>query len=369
MEDAPAPRRLMSLDVLRGLTLVGMIVVNTAAGLQGSMRTFPLLLHSHWQGFTIADAVFPAFLFMVGVSIPIALRKEAGRPVSARTAGHILRRSLILIAIGLVLTTLGWFSDFSQPIRPFGVLQRIGVVYGACAFLFLTLSSRQRLILIPALLLGYWALLYAPCPDGLTTDLWRRGHDFVAAFDRLMLGDHRYVKGPEGYDPEGLLGDIPSLAHGLIGVAVGEFIRNHKGAVAAIRMALAGMAMMIAGGLWGFVLPVVKDIWSPSFVLLSCGLTLTVLAGLHAMLDGREGATKNPLVLFCQAFGVNSIFAYVLHEVASCILGADLFSLPYRVLAPIAGGQAAELAPIFIFLMLMWLPVEYLRRRGWIIKV
>jgi predicted acyltransferase len=360
--------RLLSLDVLRGLTIIGMIVVNTAAGLESTMSTFPLLLHSHWEGFTIADSVFPAFLFMVGVSIPIAFGKEALLPVSPANTRRIIERSLLLLLIGLLLHNLHSFADFSRPIRPFGVLQRTGIVYGAAAFLFLLLKPRARTVLVLALLLAYWALLYVPCPDGLATDLWQRGHNFVSAFDRLLLGEHRYVKGPEGYDPEGLLGDIPALAHTLIGVAAGEYLANHRGSNAARVMAITGVSMMIVGALWGLILPVVKDIWSPSFVLVGCGLPLTVLAGLHALLDGRAAA-KSVSVVFCLAFGMNAIAAYVLHILIADVLKGDIFTAPYHVLAPLIGGEVAQLVPISLFLVLVWLPLEYLRRRGWVVKV
>jgi predicted acyltransferase len=200
-------------------------------------------------------------------------------------------------------------------------------------------------------------------------DLWSSGHNFASAFDRLLLGEHRYVHGPEGYDPEGLLGDIPSLAHGLIGVAAGEYLQKNAGARAARSMVISGIVMLLAGLLWGVVLPVVKAMWSPSFVLVSCGVTLAVLAGLHFLLDGRSGATRNPLVVFCVAFGINSIAAYVLHVLSSGILNGDLFTAPYRVLAPVVGGEMAELVPICMFVLLIWLPLEYLRKRGWVIKV
>jgi predicted acyltransferase len=359
----------MSVDVLRGLTLIGMIVVNTAAALEKSMLTFPALLHSQWDGFTIADAVFPAFLFVVGVSIPLALRREAQQAVPAGATRHIIQRSLILILLGFLLHNLGSLADFSRPLRVFGVLQRIGLAYGMCAFLFLYVESRIRLIVITVLLLGYWALLYIPSPDGLATDLWLRGHNFAAGVDRLLLGEHRYVKGPEGYDPEGPLGDIPSIAHCLIGVAVGEYLQRNRGARAAVKLIVMGVLMVAAGAAWGYILPVVKSIWSPSFVILGCGLTMAALGVLHALLDNGQTAARNPLVTFCLAFGANSIVAYILHVLASGILGADLFTVPYASLAPRIGGQVAELVPILTFLILIWLPLEYLRRKRWIVKI
>ena len=116
-------------------------------------------------------------------------------------------------------------------------------------------------------------------------------------------------------------------------------------------------------------MPVVKAIWSPSFVLVSCGVTLAVLASLHFLLDGRDRASRSPLVVFCLAFGINSIAAYVLHVLASGVLSADLLTAPYGVLAPMVGGEMAEMVPIALFVVLIWLPLAYMRKHGWVIKV
>src|SRR5438270_9802590 len=149
--------RLVSLDLLRGLAVAGMILVNEMAGMQSKGPVYSTLLHSRWDGLTVADTVFPAFLMMMGVSIPLSFggRNELGG-VGTDQASRVIWRTVRLIALGLVLSNLWWMSRFSAtPLRLFGVLQRIGLVYGACAFLFLLCRPRTRAIVIAALLLLY----------------------------------------------------------------------------------------------------------------------------------------------------------------------------------------------------------------------
>lgn len=191
-----APERLVSLDLLRGLAVMGMILVNEMAGMEGSGPVYPLLLHSHWDGLTIADVVFPAFLFMVGVSIPLSFksRERAGY-------GRILWRAFRLILLGFILSNIFWLSQFSSGSwRLFGVLQRIGLVYVFCALLFLKASPRARLIIAAAILVLYWPLAFIPTLDGVSTDIWVRGHNFIGSVDRVLLGagNHIYVPGAGG---------------------------------------------------------------------------------------------------------------------------------------------------------------------------
>src|SRR5436305_3618638 len=172
---APKPERLVSLDLLRGLAVIGMIIVNEMAGMQGQGPVYPLLLHSRWDGLTIADVVFPAFLFMVGVSIPLSFKRRDEVDYSA-----IFWRTVRLLLLGFLLSNIFWLSQFSSGTwRLFGVLQRIGLVYGTCAVMFLNCTPRTRLIIAAGILILYWPVTLIPALDGLPNDIWVRGHNFV----------------------------------------------------------------------------------------------------------------------------------------------------------------------------------------------
>jgi predicted acyltransferase len=364
--------RLVSLDLLRGLTVMGMILVNSMAGMAGEGAVYPTLLHAQWDGLTLADLVFPAFLFMVGVSIPLSLREKPGAPISpGEQHSRIIWRSIRLVLLGFILSNLWWFSDFEATTwRGFGVLQRIGLAYCACALLFLWGSSRTRMIIAGAILILYWPINLIPALDGLPNDLWQRGHNFVASVDRVLLGDHNYVKGAAGYDPEGLLGTLPAIAQGLIGVAIGEYMLRAGGKGVTGRLILAGVAMLVAGYLWGFAFPIVKDIWSSSFVLVTSGITVLSLAAFHWLFDGQlMTGVRGLLGLLILPFGVNAIAAYVLHMVTGSMLGWDLLLAPYRSLSPSIGPELAAFVPVGIYMFFIWLAVYYLWRRKWVVRI
>ena len=370
-QNASRPR-LVSLDVLRGLAVIGMILANATDGVKEGLgaEVFPQLLHERWDGLHFADTVFPAFLMMMGVSVPMALSRVKADGLKADQGMKIFWRAFRLFLLGFMLANLDWFADFSATTwRLFGVLQRTGLVYGACALLYLTCGPKTRLALIGGLLLAYWPLCLLPQLDGGPSDIWQRGHNFVASFDRVWLGagGHNYVQGPEGYDPEGLIGSIPAIAHGLIGVAIGDYLQKTHGRQAALRLALAGLTMLIAGIAWGFIFPVVKDIWSSTFVLVTCGLTTIVLAGLHAWLD--DGKTRSLWLLFPMAIGLNAVTAYVLDELGAGMPTWALFALPYHALKPYIYEPIAALTPVLLFIGCVWLACEALRRKGWIIKI
>ncbi len=360
------PPRLASLDVLRGLTIVGMIVVNTASYLHyvSGYAQFASLEHAAWRGFTIADAVFPAFVFMTGVSIPLALASRDAAGLHGPTLRRLLVRSGRLFLLGLILSNLYWMATPESVLfRPMGVLQRLALCFLAAAILYKTLGPRARLVLAVAILALYWPLTLLPFPDG-ATDLLKPGANFVGWFDRLVLGAHVYVPGPLGYDPEGLLSTLPAIAQALLGVAAGEWLLARRGSLGLL---IAGAAMIIGGLAWGLAFPISKELWTSSFVLLSTGIALVLLAGLHQALDVK--AWRLPGASFLTDFGVNAIFAYSLHMLASIMLTAHMLKIPYHWATPWVGDKAAALIPVAIFVGLIWMVVAYMRRKGWVVKV
>ncbi|ESQ85215.1 hypothetical protein AEAC466_05755 [Asticcacaulis sp. AC466] len=350
-----------------------MILANATDGVKEGFhaQVFPQLLHERWEGLHLADTVFPAFLMMVGVSVPLALGKiKDSGAVDAGALSKVIWRALRLIALGFILVNIDYFAHFATNTwRLFGVLQRTGLVYGVCGLLFLTCGPKTRLAIAAGLLVLYWPLTLLPQLDAGPSDIWVRGHNFVGSIDRVWLGagHHNYVKGPEGYDPEGLLGTLPAIAQGLIGMAIGEFISRNRGPSAAGKLAIAGLAMLLAGIGWGFIFPVIKDIWSSSFVLVTCGLTTLVLAGLHFVLD--RGKAPHWAALFPMAFGINAIVAYVLDELWYQLPTWSLFGLPYFGLRAWVYEPVAALMPVILFILLIWLCVEYLRRQNWVVKI
>jgi predicted acyltransferase len=363
---SPTPR-LRSLDATRGLVVLAMIAVNTAAYVHyvNGYPVYGALMHSPWEGFTLADAVFPAFVFLVGVSIAAA-RKD-GEPRGAQ-AGHAAARALRLIVLGVLLSNLYWFADFSSgEFRPFGVLQRIGLAYFGAAVLTLYVGPRGRLAIAAGLLALYWPLCLLPTPDG-AADLHERGRNLVGWLDRVLLGPHRYVAGPDGYDPEGVLGTLPALAQTLLGVALGEYaLKTHGKAGAAAKQALAGAGLLALGLVWGAWFPIIKDIWTSSFVLVSSGAAMLVFAAAQALLD-RPGAPQRPVPVLT-AFGANAIAAYVLHMLASVVLEGDAFKAAHDLAARVLPAEAASLVAVGLFAALVWAPMAYLLKRGWLIKI
>ena len=226
------------------------------------------------------------------------------------------------------------------------------------------------MVIAGAILILYWPINLIPALDGLSNDLWQRGHNFVASVDRVLLGDHNYVKGAAGYDPEGLLGTLPAIAQGLIGVAIGEYMlrAGRKGVTG--HLILAGVAMLVAGYLWGFAFPVVKDIWSSSFVLVTSGITILSLAAFHVLFDGHlMTGVRGLLGVVILPFGVNAIAAYVLHMVTGSMLGWDLLLAPYRSLSPSIGPELASFIPVGLYMAFIWLAVYYLWRRKWVVRI
>lgn len=304
-------KRLLSLDVLRGITVAGMILVNNGGG----NDIYSPLQHSAWNGLTPCDLVFPFFLFIMGISTYISLNKF-NFTFSSQVVLKILKRTLIILCIGWAIE---WFHHICNgELFPFahlripGVLQRIALCY--CAVSFIALLIKHNLIpaLITIILIGYALVLYLG--NGYAYD----ETNIIAIIDRWLVGEeHLYRKSV--IDPEGLASTLPAIAHTLIGFYCGKLItQTQQVEQKVLKLFLVGFIIMAVGFLIMNALPLNKRIWSPSFVLVTCGLASSLLAALMYFIDIKN---KKEWCRFFVIFGVNPLFLYVLSEVLSIVFG------------------------------------------------
>ncbi|HEX4160681.1 MAG TPA: heparan-alpha-glucosaminide N-acetyltransferase domain-containing protein [Rhizomicrobium sp.] len=361
--------RLVSLDAMRGFAVLGMIVVNTLAfsrDAYGFLPSFAFLAHSRWAGFTFADFVFPAFIFMAGISVAVSMQRS--RQLDWMLFRRIATRSFVLLALGFLLTNIDWLCHPEHgDWRLMGVLQRIGLCYFATALLFVTLRSRTRAIVAAMVLLLYWPLSFLPIPHQ-TTDLLVPGANFISWLDRTLLGPHMFLTGAHGYDPEGLLGTLPTMAQCLIGALAGEWLlKNRDRDSAPQRLALAGVICTAFGLLWSPFFPIVKNIWTSSFVLFSTGLALLLLSLAYWALDRRR--FRSPAVTFLEAFGLNALLAYVLQGLAGLLPAGDDMHALGTASHRIEASFLITNLPVIIFILMLWVPLEFLRRRRLVVKI
>ncbi len=326
---AAPPERLLALDVLRGLTVAGMILV-TDPGTYSAV--YPPLRHAAWDGATLTDMIFPCFLVMVGVSMTLSFAARIARGASrASLALHACRRAALLIFLGLLVNGFP-FYDLSHLRFP-GILQRIGVCYLLAALLYLALCGpavrdRTRRWVLLGVLFGalalYWALLRLYPTPGFGAGRLDSLGSLPAVVDRAVFGvRHLWAYGTTPgygvtYDSEGLLSTLPALATVLFGVLAGEEIRSgatrsHKCAI----LALDGTVLWLGGLGWSRSLVLNKRIYTPSFAIFSAGLSLLLLAGLLYVVDvkgWRRGWTLPRI------FGTNAIFAFVLSGIITSAL-------------------------------------------------
>lgn len=362
--------RLASLDALRGLTVAAMVLVNNP----GTWRAIhPPLRHADWHGWTLTDLVFPFFLFVVGVAIPLALGPRVERSGRRGVLLRVLRRATVIFALGLVLNA---FPDFEwATLRIPGVLQRIAVCYLLAGLLFLATGWRAQALVAAALLLGYWvAMTLVPVPGYSAGDLSKAGN-LAAYLDRLVLGPHLW-RAARVYDPEGILSTVPALVTVLLGVLTGNWL-SAGAAPRAIAggLVVGGVAGVGLGELWGLAFPVNKALWTSSYVLLTAGLALLALAACYWLIEiqgYRRWAT--PVVIF----GVNALALYFLSSLAAHVLvlirvGAERTSLQswlfVHVFAPLATPVNASLAYALVYLLVWWGLMGLLYRRRIFLRV
>jgi predicted acyltransferase len=374
-------QRLQSLDVFRGLTIAGMILVNNNGDWRAAYRP---LEHSPWNGWTPTDLVFPFFLFIVGVSMVYSFRARLARGESRRAIlMHALLRAIILFAIGVLV--INSFPDRYDPahIRIYGVLQRIAVCYLAAAVFVLWSGVRTEIVAVGACLIGYWILMrHVPVPGfgipGRDIPLLDPDRNLVAWLDRKLLMGHLY----EGTrDPEGLLSTIPAVGTALLGVLTGEWLRSNRTARSkTLGMVVFGLIGLAAAEFFNVWFPINKKLWTSSFVLFTAGFGLVILALCYWLYDVRK--QRGPWAMPALVFGMNAIAAYVLSEVLASTLGSvhfgssgggnSLQTTIYRHVftSPGAAPSAnASLAYSISFVLVCWLAMWWLYRKKIYLKI
>jgi len=327
--------RVLSIDVLRGLTIALMILVNDPGDWA---HTYAQLDHAAWNGFTLTDLVFPNFLFMVGASIIFSMQGRIRRGEDRRTlALHIIRRSAIIFALDLFF---GLYPHFHYThLRIFGVLTRIAVCYLVAGLICLATQRARTLLAISAgLLIGYWALMrFVPVPGlGIPTHdmpILDPDHNLAAWLDRHVVDFlQRTIHAGRLYnhtrDPEGLLSTIPAIATTLLGAVTALWLRRvdtsrdrSQGSISRSiclnGLLIAGILSLAAGLLWNIWFPINKNLWTSSYVLFAAGLALLALAALYWLIDIRrfnETKAGKWLTYPWLVFGSNAIAAFCVSE-------------------------------------------------------
>ncbi len=356
---AAPPDRLLSLDVLRGLTMASMVLVNDP----GSGAVFAQLDHAEWNGATFTDMIFPCFLVMVGVSTTLSFAARLNRGAThGHLALHAVRRGALIVLIGLLLNFM-FGSDLAH-LRVPGVLQRIGVCYAGGALLYLALPGpdsgrwrRLRETVIAAVavcsLLVYWLLLKLYPTPGFGPGHLDSYMSLPAVIDRAVFGvQHIYrwattpgMTGPT-YDPEGLISTLPALTNVLFGILAGEQLRSNLprrrqcGVLASM-----GTVLWLAGLSLSYWMPLNKKLWTSTFALFTSGISILCLAGLLYLVDIRRVRRGWSFLLI---FGTNAILAYVLSDLVAWVFGRFRFPV---------GGRLMNLhAILFRDLFASWLP-------------
>ncbi|MEP6768695.1 MAG: heparan-alpha-glucosaminide N-acetyltransferase domain-containing protein, partial [Acidobacteriota bacterium] len=310
----PARKRLEALDVFRGMTIAGMIIVNTPGDWD---HAYAPLLHAEWNGWTLTDTIFPFFLFIVGVSMAFSFAaRRVGSQGKRALFLHTLRRAAIIFFIGLGLNVLSFFLFHRKVVRIPGVLQRIGVCFLAAALVYLLFGPRGLLPAAAILLAAYWGLMtFVPVPGYGVGRLDVEGN-LAAHIDRAVLGDHTWKHNPN-WDPEGLLSTLPAVATTLLGVAAGELLRARRSWPWRLAALMASGALALSLGLlWNVSFPINKNLWTSSYSLFMAGLAAVTLALCLWVIDvrGWRGWAK-PFVWL----GTNAIALFVLSTLATLL--------------------------------------------------
>ncbi len=371
-------QRFLALDVLRGMTVCFMIIVNTPGN--GATTYWPLL-HANWHGFTPTDLVFPTFMFVVGNALSFVENKWAGLS-NTQVFWIVFRRSAIIFLLGFLMywfPFVHWNEQGNLELNPFshtrimGVLQRIALGYFFAALMIRFLKTKYVYILAALFLVTYWIILLL-FGDG--NDPFNMITNAGTKLDLFLLGENHLYHG-EGvaFDPEGILSTLPAIANVIFGYAVGKWIQlKGKTWEGLKKLLFAGVVFISVALIWHLVFPINKKLWSGSFVLLTVGIDCILLAILTYITDFIK---QTKWTYFFEVFGKNPLFIYLLSELGATLLyffrvgeqKESLFRWLYINLFQPAGDYFGSFLFAISFMLLCWLVGLFLDKRKIYIKV
>jgi predicted acyltransferase len=390
----PPSERLVALDVFRGLTIAGMLLVNNPGTWSA---IYPPLEHAEWNGWTLTDLIFPFFLFIVGITTHLSLRKRAPDEMLPK----ILRRGLMIVLVGLLLNAFPffWWGKIAgnpdptfwqrvvyraQHLRFAGVLQRIGIAYMAAALLTLRTTRRQQIAIVTAILIGYWVvMMLVPVPGTGTIGAFvfnQPDKTLAAWLDRAILGVNHIWAQSKTWDPEGPLSTLPAIATAMLGIFAGRWIADkHRPLLERITGLFAvGSLAMVGGALWSWVFPINKNLWTSSYVVFTAGFACVVLATCLWLVDVHHiRGWITPFVMY----GVNPLIAFVGSGLMARVIaslwrvhvGGKLMSVQqasYELwFQPFFAEKFASLLWGLCFVALWWGILALLYRRNIIVKL
>ncbi|PRY16389.1 putative acyltransferase [Pontibacter ummariensis] len=370
-------QRYLALDVLRGMTIALMIVVNTP----GSWQTiYPPFRHAAWHGFTITDLVFPTFLFVVGNAMSFSMRKFEGQDDSTFLK-KVFKRTALIFLLGLLLHFFPFVTrneadelvlfNFAN-MRIMGVLQRIALCYGMAALVIHYFKVRGAVVFSAIALLSYWAIMYFV---GEQPDPYSLEGNAALKFDLLLIPAQNLYKGfGIPFDPEGLLSTLPAVVNVIGGFLAGLYIqRNGNNMGTVFKLALGAAAFIVVALAWDLVFPINKPIWTSSYVVYTIGLDLLILSVLMLVIEvaGYKGWTY-----FFEVFGKNPLFIYILSGAIIKVMSLSRIGgmsvngwLYQNVYLALLEGENASLLFAISYMLLLWCIGYWMDRKKVYIKV
>ena len=367
--------RIIAIDVLRGLTIFLMIIVNTP----GSWSyVYPPLLHAKWNGCTPTDLVFPFFLFIVGTTLFISydriMKNNAADPhLRSKLLKKTIRRAALIFLVGLFLNWFPFHHIHISDLRIMGVLQRIALSFAGAALLVIFIRDLTKITISAViLLLSYWFILFYF--GG--TDPYSLESNIAGKLDVLLFGENHVYHGfGIAFDPEGLLGTISGIAHVLIGYLIGSMIIKAEGKKELMqRILLSGFALIVLGLIWNNFFPINKPLWTSSYAVFTCGIASIVLALLIWIIDIMKFEKWSYVF---KVFGLNPIFSYALSGIVISLLANTLVWndtnasswLYENIFQNLFGNYFGSFMFALCYTMLIWLFAWPLYRKNIVIKI